>query len=128
MLKVWPYWIVRPKTIFIAVEGTLIGILLLHAVWISQSQPATRAAAGSLGPVVALLACQVAFHLNKLDLLMLTSKPQIFLLKTLQSVAAGLAFRVSAVKRRPCTSARSSHTHVAGRRLPPCPLLFAAHG
>jgi len=94
MLKVWPYWIARPKSIFIAVEGTLIGVLLLHAVWISQYQPATRAVAGSLGLVVALLACQVAFHLNKLDLLMLDSKPQIFLLKTLQSLAAGLVLTI----------------------------------
>jgi hypothetical protein len=36
--------------------------------------------------------------------------------------------RLTVVKRCPCTSARSSHTHVAGRRLPPCPLLVAAHG
>jgi FlaA1/EpsC-like NDP-sugar epimerase len=94
MLKVWPYWIARPKSIFIAVEGTLIGVLLLHAVWLSQHQPATRAVAGSLGLIVGLFACQVAFHLNKLDLQMLDSKPQIFLLKTLQSVAAGLALTI----------------------------------
>ena len=37
-----------------------------------------------------LLACQVACYLNKLDALLLDSTPQLFLVKSLQSVAAGL--------------------------------------
>jgi len=90
MLKVWPYWIVRPKAVFIAAEGALMGVLLLYAAWMAESHSAPRAAAGVLGLVVALLACQVTFYFNKPGVLILDSNPQRFLVKTLQSVAAGL--------------------------------------
>jgi len=90
MLKVWPYWIVRPRAIFIFREAVLMAILLVYAAWIARFHSASGAAAGALGLVVGLLACQVACYLNKLDALLLDSTPQLFLVKSLQSVAAGL--------------------------------------
>jgi exopolysaccharide biosynthesis polyprenyl glycosylphosphotransferase len=45
---------------------------------------------GSLGLVIVLLSCQICFHLNGVDELLVESKPQIFLQKILQSAGAGL--------------------------------------
>src|SRR6266508_3270535 len=57
----------------------------------AESHSAPRSVAGVLGLAVAVLACQVPFYLNKPDVLMiLDSNPQRFLIKRLQSVAAGL--------------------------------------
>jgi exopolysaccharide biosynthesis polyprenyl glycosylphosphotransferase len=44
----------------------------------------------SLGLVIVLLSCQICFHLNGVDELLVDSKPQIFLQKILKSAGAGL--------------------------------------
>jgi exopolysaccharide biosynthesis polyprenyl glycosylphosphotransferase len=44
----------------------------------------------SLGLVIVLLSCQICFHLNGVDQLLIESKPQLFLQKILKSVGAGL--------------------------------------
>ena len=46
----------------------------------------------SLGLVIVLLSCQVCFHLNGVDDLLVESKPQIFLQKILKSVGLALLF------------------------------------
>src|SRR5207253_9606442 len=44
----------------------------------------------SLGLVVVLLSCQICFHLNGIDELLVDSKPQVFIQKILKSAGAGL--------------------------------------
>src|SRR5215510_14595781 len=44
----------------------------------------------SLGLLVVLLSCQICFHLNGIDDLLVDSKPQVLLQKVLKSVGAGL--------------------------------------
>src|SRR5215468_11294652 len=44
----------------------------------------------SLGLVIVLLSCQICFHLNGVDELLVGSKPQEFIQKVLQSAGAGL--------------------------------------
>lgn len=44
----------------------------------------------SLGLVIVLLSCQICFHLNGVDELLVDSKPQLFLQKILKSAGAGL--------------------------------------
>src|SRR5438132_10077334 len=44
----------------------------------------------SLGLVIVLLSCQICFHLNGVDELLVDSKTQIFLQKVLKSAGAGL--------------------------------------
>jgi len=44
----------------------------------------------SIGLVIVLLSCQICFHLNGLDELLIDSKPQIFLQKILKSAGTGL--------------------------------------
>src|SRR5215813_804312 len=44
----------------------------------------------SLGLVIVLLSCQICFHLNGVDELLVESKPQIFIQKILKSAGAGL--------------------------------------
>jgi exopolysaccharide biosynthesis polyprenyl glycosylphosphotransferase len=44
----------------------------------------------SLGLIIVLLSCQICFHLNGVDELLIDSKPQIFLQKVLKSAGAGL--------------------------------------
>lgn len=44
----------------------------------------------SLGLVIVLLSCQICFHLNGVDELLVDSKPQIFIQKLLKSAGAGL--------------------------------------
>jgi exopolysaccharide biosynthesis polyprenyl glycosylphosphotransferase len=46
----------------------------------------------SLGLVIVLLSCQICFHLNGVDDLLVDSKTQIFLQKILKSAGAGLLF------------------------------------
>jgi lipopolysaccharide/colanic/teichoic acid biosynthesis glycosyltransferase len=50
----------------------------------------TRFMGESLGLVVVLLSCQICFHLNGVDDLLVDSKTQIFLQKILRSVGSGL--------------------------------------
>jgi exopolysaccharide biosynthesis polyprenyl glycosylphosphotransferase len=49
----------------------------------------------SLGLLVVLLSCQICFHLNGIDDLLVDSKPQVFLQKVLKSVGAGLVIASS---------------------------------
>src|SRR2546428_3808665 len=44
----------------------------------------------SLGLVIVLLSCQICFHLNGIDELLIDSKPQVFIQKILKSAGAGL--------------------------------------
>src|SRR2546430_10724383 len=44
----------------------------------------------SIGLVIVLLSCQICFHLNGVDELLVDSKPQIFIQKILKSAGAGL--------------------------------------
>jgi exopolysaccharide biosynthesis polyprenyl glycosylphosphotransferase len=44
----------------------------------------------SIGLVIVLLSCQICFHLNGIDELLVDSKPQIFIQKILKSAGAGL--------------------------------------
>jgi exopolysaccharide biosynthesis polyprenyl glycosylphosphotransferase len=44
----------------------------------------------SLGLIIVLLSCQICFHLNGVDELLVESKPQIFLQRILKSAGAGL--------------------------------------
>src|SRR5262244_3045702 len=46
----------------------------------------------SLGLVIVLLSCQICFHLNGVDELLVESKMQIFLQRILKSAGAGLLF------------------------------------
>jgi exopolysaccharide biosynthesis polyprenyl glycosylphosphotransferase len=46
----------------------------------------------SLGLVIVLLSCQICFHLNGVDEILVDSKPQMFLQKALKSAGAGLLF------------------------------------
>src|SRR5436853_6320210 len=44
----------------------------------------------SIGLVIVLLSCQICFHLNGIDELLVDSKPQVFIQKILKSAGAGL--------------------------------------
>src|SRR5947207_11694205 len=44
----------------------------------------------SIGLVIVLLSCQICFHLNGIDEVLVDSKPQVFIQKILKSAAAGL--------------------------------------
>src|SRR5215467_7264720 len=44
----------------------------------------------SLGLVIVLLSCQICFHLNGIDELLIDSKPQVFIQRILKSAGAGL--------------------------------------
>jgi len=44
----------------------------------------------SIGLVIVLLSCQICFHLNGIDELLIDSKPQVFIQKILKSAGAGL--------------------------------------
>src|SRR2546423_1915272 len=44
----------------------------------------------SIGLVIVLLSCQICFHLNGIDEVLVDSKPQVFIQKILKSAGAGL--------------------------------------
>src|SRR5262245_24379360 len=46
----------------------------------------------SVGLVIVLLSCQICFHLNGVDELLVDSKPQLFIQKILKSAGFGLLF------------------------------------
>src|SRR5205814_1536652 len=49
----------------------------------------------SIGLVIVLLSCQICFHLNGVDELLVDSKPQIFIQQILKSAGAGLFIAAS---------------------------------
>ena len=79
MIKVWLYSIASffSLTVLLAARHFSGGT---HAQFMGES----------LGLVIVLLSCQICFHLNGVDELLVDSKPQIFLQKILKSAGAGL--------------------------------------
>jgi len=79
MIKVWFYSIASffSLTVLLAARHFSGGT---HAQFMGES----------LGLVIVLLSCQICFHLNGVDELLVDSKPQIFLQKILKSAGAGL--------------------------------------
>jgi exopolysaccharide biosynthesis polyprenyl glycosylphosphotransferase len=79
MIKVWLYSIASffSLTVLLAARHFSSGT---HAQFMGES----------LGLVIVLLSCQICFHLNGVDELLVDSKPQLFLQKILKSAGAGL--------------------------------------
>jgi exopolysaccharide biosynthesis polyprenyl glycosylphosphotransferase len=79
MIKVWLYCIAS----FFSLTALLVARHLgggMHFLFMGES----------LGLVIVLLSCQICFHLNGVDELLVDSKPQIFIQKILKSAGSGL--------------------------------------
>lgn len=89
MIRVWHYWVVRPKTLFFLGQFALLAVLLLL---LSMN----RAAIGGLfthaglGQLLLLIAFQFCLYLNGLDELIADSNASLFLRATLHSLGATL--------------------------------------
>ncbi len=79
MMKVWLYSI-----------ASFFSLALLLAAQRLTRDTGARFMGESLGLVIVLLSCQICFHLNGVDELLVDSKPQIFIQKILKSAGAGL--------------------------------------
>lgn len=79
MTKVWWYSI-----------GSIVSLGVLVAARHIGQQPGTWFVGESIGVIIVLLSCQICFHLNGVDELLIDSRPQIFLQKALKSLGAGL--------------------------------------
>ncbi len=83
MTKVWLYSIASVFSL-----GILLGARHL-------SGASAQFMGESIGLVIVLLSCQICFHLNGVDELLVESKPQIFIQKILESAGAGLFLAAS---------------------------------
>ena len=79
MTKVWWYSI-----------GSLFSLGVVLAARHAGEQASTPLVGESLGLLIVLLSCQICFHLNGIDELLVDSKPHIFLQRALKSLGAGL--------------------------------------
>jgi exopolysaccharide biosynthesis polyprenyl glycosylphosphotransferase len=79
MIKVWLYAIASFFSLTVLLAARHFGGAT-HAQFMGES----------LGLIIVLLSCQVCFHLNGVDELLIDSKPQLFLQKILKSAGGGL--------------------------------------
>jgi exopolysaccharide biosynthesis polyprenyl glycosylphosphotransferase len=79
MTKVWMYSVASLFSL-----GVLLGARHL------AGGAGARFMGESIGLVIVLLSCQICFHLNGIDELLVDSKPQVFIQKILKSAGAGL--------------------------------------
>jgi exopolysaccharide biosynthesis polyprenyl glycosylphosphotransferase len=81
MTKVWIYTAASFFSLAVLVAARHIGGAM-HMQFMGES----------LGLIIVLLSCQICFHLNGVDELLVDSKPQLFIQKILKSVGLGLLF------------------------------------
>jgi exopolysaccharide biosynthesis polyprenyl glycosylphosphotransferase len=79
MAKVWWYSI-----------GSIFSLAVVLAARHAGEQATTPLVGESLGLLIILLSCQICFHLNGVDELLVDSKPQILLQRVLKAFGAGL--------------------------------------
>ena len=70
--------------------ASFFSLAVLFAAQLVSGGPGARFMGESLGLVIVLLSCQICFHLNGVDELLVDSKPQIFIQKILKSAGSGL--------------------------------------
>jgi sugar transferase (PEP-CTERM system associated) len=90
MIRVWEYWIVRPKALFVVAQLLVLGGILLHVAWSRVADAVPAAGSGALGTMLVLLSCQAAFYAHRLDERIVDSTLRAFLTVTAKSVLAGL--------------------------------------
>jgi sugar transferase (PEP-CTERM system associated) len=112
-LRVRPYWVARPKSIFLAAELTLTAATLAYAGRLAYAASVNDSIEWSLPVVVALLVCQACLYFNRLYDLVLDADWQLFVAKTLESLAAAIAVVLGLVLFYPRFSGRPSATLLA---------------
>ena len=79
MKKVWLYSIASFVSAAVLLTGQILG-----------GNASAPLMGEGLGLIVVLVSCQICFHLNRVDELLVDSKPRVFIQKVLKSAAAGL--------------------------------------
>lgn len=91
MIRVWQYWVVRPKGLLIFSQFAVLALLLLLIV--STRQSASGAVAQlqtGTGWLLVLAATQVGIFVNRLDEAIIHANPRRFLTTTLKAIGAGV--------------------------------------
>ncbi|MBI2816602.1 MAG: exopolysaccharide biosynthesis polyprenyl glycosylphosphotransferase [Acidobacteria bacterium] len=94
MIKVWRYWIVRPKALFIASQAALVAALLLIAVWVHQSRVSRLEWRDHAGWMALLLIPQLCFYFNGLETLSLAPDRRLYATKVIAAMGLGLILTV----------------------------------
>ncbi|MBI4459408.1 MAG: TIGR03013 family PEP-CTERM/XrtA system glycosyltransferase [Acidobacteria bacterium] len=90
MIRVWHYWIVRPKALLIAAHCMLMVAVLSPVVWGSQSHSLSAVLQNNLGLILLLAALPMGFYSSGSASLILTPNLRLFLTKAFGSIAIGL--------------------------------------
>ncbi|MBI4465500.1 MAG: TIGR03013 family PEP-CTERM/XrtA system glycosyltransferase [Acidobacteria bacterium] len=90
MIRVWQYWIIRPKAPLLAAHFTLVMAVFLHLAWNSHAISPWRAFNGNLGLILLFLLPQLCFYFHGLEALILGASLRQFLFRTLSALGIGL--------------------------------------
>jgi sugar transferase (PEP-CTERM system associated) len=90
MIKVWPYWTLRLKTLFLAAQFALLCVIVLFAILVGPETSLVGSLKASSGLILVLFACQGCFYATGLDELIVNADLRLFLTKTCTALGWGL--------------------------------------
>ncbi|MBI3894988.1 MAG: TIGR03013 family PEP-CTERM/XrtA system glycosyltransferase [Acidobacteria bacterium] len=90
MIRVWHYWIARPKAFIMASHCMLMVALLSPSLWGSQAHSLSVVLQNNLGLILLLVALPMCFYFNGSATLILNPNFRLFLIRTASSVVIGL--------------------------------------
>src|ERR1051326_8559849 len=90
MIKVWRYWIVRPKALFVLSQFALLTAVFLLAAWERQTRGSGLPLHDQLGLVLLILVPQVCSYLNGFERFVVDPDFRHFVTRTIASLMMGL--------------------------------------
>src|SRR5262249_42059951 len=90
MIKIWRYWIVRPKALFVISQFALLMAVFFFAVWDGQRSHPALSVSGGLGLILLLTVPQLCWYLSGMENLILDPNFRIFVSRTLFSMVTGV--------------------------------------
>ena len=94
MIKVWRYWIVRPKGPLLAAQFALIMVALLHLIWNQPMTSFSGAFRQNLGLILLLLLPQLGLYVRRSDMVIVGDSYPNFLSQILFALGLGLILAV----------------------------------
>src|SRR5579885_3139867 len=90
MIKVWRYWIIRPKLLFLLSQLALLTAVLLLVLWEGETRGSELPLRDEIGLILLLLFPQICCYFNGLDSSLVDPDFRHFVGRTLASLAMGL--------------------------------------
>jgi sugar transferase (PEP-CTERM system associated) len=94
MIKVWRYWIARPRTPLLAAQSTLVAGVMLHLAWAGHSTSFAGTLPQSTGLLLLLLLPQMCLYLRRYEATLMGDDYSRFLSEVLAALGIGLIVAV----------------------------------